>query len=159
MAEFCVRIANDDLVFSAAHFITWGPTACERLHGHSYRVATEVSGPLDEHQCVVDFAVVRGALKEIISELDHRVLLPAEHAALRVSAGAGEVEVGLADRRWVFPRDNCLLLPIADTTTELLARYVGERLRERLASQGVPAAAVRIEIGEGSGAAAVCELR
>ena len=161
MADFHVRIANDDLVFSAAHFITWGPAACERLHGHSYRVAAEVSGPLDEHQCVVDFAAVRGALEEIIAELDHRVLLPAEHAALRVSAGAEEVEVALADRRWVFPRDNCLLLPIAvpHTTTELLARYVGGRLRERLASQGVPAAAVRIEIGEGTGAAAVCELR
>jgi len=159
MAEFHVRIANDDLVFSAAHFITWGPAACERLHGHSYRVAAEVSGPLDEHQCVVDFLAVRGALREIIAELDHRVLLPAEHTSLRVSAGAEEVEVSLAQRRWVFPRDNCLLLPIADTTTELLARYIAERLRERLASQGTQAAAVRIEIGEGTGAAAVCELR
>jgi 6-pyruvoyltetrahydropterin/6-carboxytetrahydropterin synthase len=159
MADFHVRIANDDLVFSAAHFITWGSAACERLHGHSYRVATEVSGPLDEHQCVVDFAVVRAALREIIAELDHRVLLPAEHVALRVSVGAKEVEIVLADRRWLFPRDNCLLLPIANTTTELLARWVGGRLRERLASQGVSAAAVRIEISEGTGAAAVCELR
>ena len=61
MADFRVRIANDDLVFSAAHFITWGSTACERLHGHSYRVAAEVAGPLDRHQCVADFAAVHGA--------------------------------------------------------------------------------------------------
>ncbi len=159
MADFRVRIANDDLVFSAAHFITWGSTACERLHGHSYRVAAEVAGPLDGHQCVADFAAVHGALREIVAELDHRVLLPAGHAALRLSVGAAEVEVALAGRRWVFPRDNCLLLPIADTTTELLAQYVGGLLRERLASQGVSAAAVRIEIGEGTGAAAVCELQ
>ncbi|MEN6458990.1 MAG: 6-pyruvoyl tetrahydropterin synthase family protein [Thermoguttaceae bacterium] len=156
--QFHVRIAGDDLTFSAAHFITWGAAACERLHGHSYRVAAEVSGPLGEHECVVDFTVVRQSLRAILAEIDHRVLLPTEGAALRISAGDGEVEVGFADRRWVFPRDNCLLLPIANTTTELLARHVGRCLRERLSVQGVEAAALRIEIGEGTGDWAVCQL-
>ena len=45
MPNFHVRIANDDLVFSAGHFITLGGGRCERLHGHTYRVAAEVSGP------------------------------------------------------------------------------------------------------------------
>ncbi|MCE5266271.1 MAG: 6-pyruvoyl tetrahydropterin synthase family protein [Planctomycetaceae bacterium] len=158
MTEFQIRIASDDLVFSAAHFILWGSAACEHLHGHSYRVAAELSGPLDEHQCVVDFTVVRDALKQIVAELDHRVLLPTQHEALKVSCGDRQVEVSLADRRWSFPRDNCRLLPIANTTTELFARYVGERLQERLAGRGVTGVSVRIEIGEGTGASAVCCL-
>ncbi|MEN6450241.1 MAG: 6-pyruvoyl tetrahydropterin synthase family protein, partial [Thermoguttaceae bacterium] len=131
ISEFRVRVASDDLVFSAAHFITWGSTACERLHGHTYRAAAEVFGPLDGHQCVVDFTILRAVLKEILAELDHRVILPTEHSALRVTKGPSEVEASFDQRRWIFPSDNCLLLPIANTTTELLAAYVGQRLRER----------------------------
>jgi 6-pyruvoyltetrahydropterin/6-carboxytetrahydropterin synthase len=159
MPNFHVRIANDDLVFSAGHFITLGGGRCERLHGHTYRVAAEVSGPLDADQCIVDFVALRNALKAVIAELDHRMLLPTEHPAIRVSSQAGEIEVVFAERRWVFPADDCLLLPVANTTTEMLAQYVGERLLAALGSLGGNAPSrVRIEVGEGDGAAAVCEL-
>ena len=159
MPNFHVRIANDDLVFSAGHFITLGGGKCERLHGHTYRVAAEVSGPLDEDQCVVDFLALRNALKAVVAELDHRMLLPTQHPAIRVLSRAGEIEVAFAERRWVFPADDCLLLPVANTTTEMLAQYVGERLLAALGALGgsMPSR-VRIEIGEGGGAAAVCEL-
>jgi 6-pyruvoyltetrahydropterin/6-carboxytetrahydropterin synthase len=160
MNEFHDRIANDDLVFSAAHFITLEGGACERLHGHTYRVAADVYGPLNDYRYVVDFLVVREALKEIVAELDHRVLLPTQHPAIRVSPQSGEVEVTFADRRWVFPQNDCLLLPIANTTTEMLAQYVGEHLVAAIRlSSGISPARVRIEISEGSGYAAVCDLR
>jgi len=160
MTDFHIRIANDDLVFCAAHFITLEGGACERLHGHTFRVAAEVFGPLDDCQCVVDFLVVRNALKSIAAELDHRVLLPTQHPAIRVSSRPGEVEVTFAARRWVFPPDDCLLLPIANTTTEALAQYVGERLAAAMkSSYGVSPSRVRIEIGEGAGCAAICDLR
>ena len=159
MPEFHIRIAGDDLSFCAAHFITLEGGRCERLHGHTYRVAAEVFGPLDDCQCVVDFLVVRNALKSIVAELDHRMLLPTQHAAIRVSSRAGEVEATFADRRWVFPQDDCLLLPIANTTTEVLAQYVGERLAAALKSLGMASPSrLRIEIGEGTGCSAVCDL-
>jgi 6-pyruvoyltetrahydropterin/6-carboxytetrahydropterin synthase len=159
MPEFHVRVANDDLVFSAGHFITSQGGLCERLHGHSYRVAAGVSGPLDENQCVVDFLVVRNALKTVLAELDHRVLLPAQHPGIQVRARQREIEVRFADRHWVFPEDDCLLLPVANTTTELLAQYVGQRLLDALERQcGASSRRVRIEIGEGTGCSAVCEL-
>lgn len=160
MPSFHIRIANDDLVFCAGHFITFDDGKCERLHGHTYRVAAEVHGPLDENQCVVDFLAVRNALKVIIAELDHRMLLPTEHPTIHVSARSGEIEATFADRRWVFPKDNCLILPIVNTTTELLAQYVAERLRAAIDALGggVPGM-VRVEIAEGSGASAACELR
>ncbi len=157
MPHFHVRIASDDLIFSASHFITLEAGACERLHGHTYRVAAEVFGPLDDNQYVVDFLALRGALKNIASELDHRMLLPTEHPSIRVASDGGQVEVSFADRRWSFPDDDCLLLPIANTTTELLAQYIGQRLLARLPGLR-NAERVLIEIGEGSGASAVCEL-
>jgi 6-pyruvoyltetrahydropterin/6-carboxytetrahydropterin synthase len=38
-------------------------------------------------------------------------------------------------RRWVFPRGDCVLLPLVQTTAELLARHIGQALLERLAAQ------------------------
>jgi 6-pyruvoyltetrahydropterin/6-carboxytetrahydropterin synthase len=158
--DFHLRIANDDLVFSAAHFLIWKDGTCERLHGHSYRVAAEVFGPLDANQCVVDFLAVREALKAIIVEFDHRLLLPASHPAVHCSADGRQVEVVIGDRQWLFPAGDCLLLPIANATTELLAQYVGERLVAGLESLGVVGLrSVTIEIGEGSGYSAVCHCR
>jgi 6-pyruvoyltetrahydropterin/6-carboxytetrahydropterin synthase len=160
MNAFHVRIAHDDLVFCAAHFITLEGGACERLHGHTYRVAADVYGPLNDCRYVVDFLVVRQALKEIVAGLDHRVLLPTQHAAIHVLPRPGEVEATFADRRWVFPQDDCLLLPVANTTTESLAQYVGERLATAIElSSRVLLSRVRIEIGEGGGCAAICDLQ
>ena len=159
MPSFHIRIANDDLVFSAGHFITLGDGQCERLHGHTYHVAVEIFGPLGDQQYVVDFLAVGDVLKGIIGELDHRMLLPTQHPAIHVSLHEGEVEVIFGRRRWVFPEDDCLLLPVANTTTEMLAQYVGERLLARMVDLGfVTPSRVSVEIGEGDGAMAGCEL-
>jgi 6-pyruvoyltetrahydropterin/6-carboxytetrahydropterin synthase len=90
----------------------------------------EVSGPLDENQYVVDFIALRDELKKLTDELDHRMLLPTSHRLIRVTAGVAEVEaVFVPDgRRWVFPRGDCALLPVSNTTAELIAQYLGERL-------------------------------
>jgi 6-pyruvoyltetrahydropterin/6-carboxytetrahydropterin synthase len=158
--DFHIRVATDDLVFSAAHFLLWEDGTGEGLHGHSYRVAAEVFGPLDENQCVVDFIAVRHAIKAIVAELDHRVLLPGRHPAVRALADGRQIEVAFGDRRWVFPTEDCCLLPVANTTTELLAQYVGERLVAALASPSVAALrSVRIEISESGGCSAVCDCR
>jgi 6-pyruvoyltetrahydropterin/6-carboxytetrahydropterin synthase len=158
MPEFHIRVAGDEMVFDAAHFITTAE-GCERLHGHSYRVAAEVFGPLDEHQCVVDFLAVREALRAIVGELNHRVLLPAQHPSIHVSQRGHEIEAVCGERRWVFPQDNCLLLPVANTTTELLAQHVGRLLSDRLSARtSAPPERIRVEIAESSGASAVCEL-
>lgn len=159
MEHYRVRIAKDDLVFSAGHFITFAGNVCERLHGHNYRVAAEVAGPLDENCYVVDFVALRDTLKAIVDELDHRVLLPTEHPQIRVSADEREVTATFGDRRWVFPRGDCMLLPVANTTAELLARHIGLRLREALeARTGARPALVRIEVDECFGQSAICEI-
>jgi 6-pyruvoyltetrahydropterin/6-carboxytetrahydropterin synthase len=157
--SYHVRLAKDYFVFSAAHFITYAGNICERLHGHNYRVVAEVHGPLDENHYVVDFIAVRDALRAICEELDHHMLLPTQHPQIRVTAGQREVEVAFEDRRWVFPRGDCILLPIANTTTELLARQVGLKLLDELQGRcGVRPPRVRIEVDENHGQWGVWEL-
>jgi len=71
--SYHVRVTKDYLVFSAAHFITIGDNICERLHGHNYRIAAEVYGPLNENQYVFDFIALRDALRQLVDELDHNI--------------------------------------------------------------------------------------
>jgi 6-pyruvoyltetrahydropterin/6-carboxytetrahydropterin synthase len=157
--QYSVRVTKDTLVFSAAHFITFGDNICERLHGHNYRVLGEIRGPLEANGYVVDFIALRDSLAALVAELDHRMLLPTGHPTIRVQADEREVLVTFEDRRWVFPRGDCVLLPIANTTTELIARHLGERLRENLARRtGVRPSFVRIEVDENHGQWGICEL-
>jgi 6-pyruvoyltetrahydropterin/6-carboxytetrahydropterin synthase len=157
--RFSIRLGGDDLVFCAAHLAVWSNGEGERLHGHSFRVSAVLGGPLDRAGCVVDFLVARRELRSILAELDHRVLLPRECPGLRIEAAAGQVHASLADRRWSFPADDCLLVPLANTSTEMLAEYIGRRLLDALAAAGHAAPLeLTVEIGEGSGCSALAVL-
>lgn len=157
--RFWVRVTKDYLVFSAGHFITFAGNQCERLHGHNYRITAEVFGPLDENHYVVDFVALRDALHAIATELDHHMLLPTQHPTIHVVADEREVTVTFEECRWVFPLCDCLLLPIPNTTTELLARYVGHKLLASLAARGCPQPErIRIAIDECEGQIGVCEI-
>lgn len=150
--RFWVRLAKESLVFSAAHFITFNGNVCERLHGHNYRVVAHVLGPLDENQYVVDFIALRDMLQKIVLELDHHMLLPTEHQAIQVQADSREVTVTFEDRRWIFPRGDCVLLPVPNTTAELLARYIGQHLQANwLAAKKTNLSHLRIEVDENHG--------
>lgn len=123
-----VRLAKEQFTFSAAHFITYDGDVCEPLHGHNYRVAAEFAGPVDENQYVVDFIAARDALIAITRRLDHRVLLPTSHPRISVEQDEREVTARFDDRRWVFPASDCVLLPVANTTAEMLANFIGGEL-------------------------------
>jgi 6-pyruvoyltetrahydropterin/6-carboxytetrahydropterin synthase len=147
--SYKVRIEKERLVFSAAHFITYAGDVCEPLHGHNYRVYAEVEGPLDENQYVIDFIALRDAMQRIVDGLDHRVLLPTQHPMIHVreeqGGEQGEVVATFGKRRWVFPRQDCVLLPVANSTAELLATYIAQRLVESLNS--LQAAGTSLEVG------------
>lgn len=61
--------------FSAAHNLRNFRGKCEALHGHNWKVEIVLSGKdLDESGVVLDFAEVKAATSEIMSEIDHRYL-------------------------------------------------------------------------------------
>lgn len=157
---FRVRVTKDHLVFSAAHFITFNGNICERLHGHNWRTAVELTGPLDENSYVFDFIALRDRLQDIVNQLDHRVLLPTLHEAIRVTESEREVEATFEDRRWIFPREDCVLLPIANTTAELIARWIASELRPAVeAQEGASISTIQVEVEENFGQWAICEVK
>ena len=158
-AQFRVRVTKDHLVFSAAHFITFNGNICERLHGHNWRTAVELTGPLDENRYVFDFIALRDAMQKIVNELDHHVLLPTQHRQIRVQSDEREVTATCEDRRWVFPREDCVLLPVENTTAEEIAAWIATRLRSVIAAQpGANISIIQVEVEENFGQWAICEL-
>jgi 6-pyruvoyltetrahydropterin/6-carboxytetrahydropterin synthase len=160
-AEYRVQLDKEQHVFSAAHFITFNGNVCERLHGHNYGVRVEVAAPLDENHYVIDFIALRDELKRITDTLDHRVLLPTDHPLILVTDGEVEIEAVFTPdaRRWVFPRGDCALLPVPNTTAELLARYIGLQLLDALAARGLSRPArLTVEIDENHGQRGCCTL-
>jgi len=149
-----VRLRKAVHVFSAGHFITLNDTLCEPIHGHNWTVAVEVDGPLDAHGMVVDFIALRDAVTAIVQSLDHRMLLPTANPLLAVSretgpGGTSEVTIRFQQRRWVFPADECVLLPVVNTTAELLAGWIGEQLIGRLDRAGQPLpGSLQVEVDE-----------
>jgi 6-pyruvoyltetrahydropterin/6-carboxytetrahydropterin synthase len=159
--RYHIRLDKEHHVFSAAHFITFAGNVCERLHGHNYRVSCEVHGELDENQYVVDFIAVRDELRKILDELEHRTLLPAIHPLICVVADAREVTATFTPdgRRWVFPLDDCVILPVANTTAELLANWIGMRLLAALQERtGSRPERLQIGVDENNGQWGVCEI-
>src|SRR5262245_55932183 len=131
-----VRVTKDTLVFSAGHFITFNGDHCERIHGHNYRVAVEVEGPLDENSYVFDFIALRDQPKSFSDELDHRMLLPANSPLILLEDDGPNVVARYRERHWSFPREECVILPVPNTTAEMLATYIASRLREAWTALG-----------------------
>jgi 6-pyruvoyltetrahydropterin/6-carboxytetrahydropterin synthase len=148
--DFSVSVAKDYLVFSSAHFITFAGHRCEGLHGHNYRARATVEGSLDEDTWFVfDFVVLKRLMKELCDEIDHKVLLPLESSKVHVTEEGDAVHVAVEGQpRYRFPRIDCALLPVPNTTVEMLAELLALRLRaqlEQLGARGLTAIEMEVE--------------
>ena len=96
----------------------------------------------------------------LCDEIDHLVLLPLQSDRVKVAEKGEMVEVAVDGKpRYVFPRRDCALLPIPNTTVEMLAQLLTDRLRvelETLGARGVTA--IEMEVEENIGQAAVYRL-
>ena len=154
-----VEVSKESFVFSAAHFITFAGDICERLHGHNYGVRVTVEGPLDENRYVVDFIALRDAVLRQTMALDHHVLLPEEHAEIKVTRDGDEITATFRDRRWVFPLEDCILLPVINTTAEEIARVIAERVREETFEEfSGKLSYIEVGVDENHGQWGICRL-
>ncbi|HMP04017.1 MAG TPA: 6-carboxytetrahydropterin synthase [Gemmatales bacterium] len=155
--RFQVRVTKDHLTFCSGHFITYEGSCCERLHGHNYRVAVEVEGPLDENRYVFDFIALKNLTQSLTDELDHRMMLPLESPYILVAQTGGQIEVRFEERMWSFPEGDCVLLPVANTTAELLAAHLARRLQQLLKEKhDFEPDRLSVEVEESPGQSARC---
>lgn len=154
MERWSIDLAKENFKFSAAHFLIFPDGSAERLHGHNYRVFVEIEARLSVHGLVLDFKHVKPIVRELCDELDEHWLIPGEHPVLRAAERAdGIVEVRYMDRFYAAPREDVIVLPINNTSSENLAAWVGRELRRRLALRfaDVEVLALRLAVEETSG--------
>lgn len=159
--EFRVSVDKDYLVFASAHFITFAGHRCEGLHGHNYRARVTIEGRLNEEAWFVfDFVELKRIMRKLCDEIDHLVLLPLQSDRVQVKEDGENVLVAVdGSPRYVFPRRDCALLPIPNTTVEMLAEMLIDRLRAALKENGATGlTAIEMEVEENFGQSATCRV-
>ncbi|HVD33102.1 MAG TPA: 6-carboxytetrahydropterin synthase [Gemmatimonadales bacterium] len=137
-SSFRVQVSKDYLVFASAHFITFKGHQCETLHGHNYRVGVAVEGAVEaETLFVLDFSVLKQITRKLVDRIDHKVLLPTLNPKLAFREDGDRIAVDyFGQPTYVFPKRDCALLPIPNSTAEMLAQYLGSQVREELVAGG-----------------------
>jgi 6-pyruvoyltetrahydropterin/6-carboxytetrahydropterin synthase len=138
---------RSNIRFSSAHIIP-EYEKCGRLHGHTYAVHVKVSGLPDKKGIILDFSILKDILREIVSDLDHRILIPEKNNAVNIIKEKNSVRVSALGKDYIFPLDDCVFLPINSTSAENLAAYILERILNKVT---LPDNVKNIEIGVDEG--------
>jgi 6-pyruvoyltetrahydropterin/6-carboxytetrahydropterin synthase len=123
------------LKFSACHFIP-GHDKCGRLHGHTYAVHVRLEGEKNRSGYIADFYDVKKVIKDIIEELDHRVLIPKRHPDVKLTCARDSVRMEVGAKKYLFPAEDVLLLDLPAVTAEHLAEYILEKAAPPIARMG-----------------------
>ena len=159
-----LRVDRPEHKFSCAHMTIFPAGTKERLHGHNFQVAAAVQlGELrDELQ--LDFAQLKAVMASLCAELREHMLIAAHSPHVKVLSGQGPaMHVVVCGKRYAFPADEVLLLPIANVVVEQLAVYLWQRVYQAMAElfdkAGVRAMEVTVTESPGQGASyrAACQ--
>jgi len=133
--RFSIEVAKDYFNFASAHFLVFADGKREPLHGHNYQVSVALEGELDRAGVVLDFIAFKPVVKQVCDSLDHRTLIQTESPNVAVRQQRKEVEIRYKKQRLILPRTDVVLLPLVNTSTELLAEYVANRIRQKVRQQ------------------------
>lgn len=159
MPSFKIEVSKDYTIFAAAHFVTYDGDQIEPLHGHNYRTAASLEGDLEATGYVANFSVLKRALRGLCDHLDHHLLLPTGNSLLAIERDGDAFVVRGGGKQYRFPAADVIQLPIANTTSELLADWLGAALEAELRAGGAlrpGLKALTVEVQESFGQRAIC---
>jgi len=123
---FEVNVSKDTFKFNAAHFVAF-PGFRERLHGHNYRVGVRLlcDRQIGADGYVIDFGCVKDVCKKVCKRLNEHFICPQYSDVLQIEHENGSVRIECEDGAvFVFPRQDCCILPLVHATTEELSIYL-----------------------------------
>lgn len=139
-----------NIKFSASHFIP-EHEKCSRLHGHNYAIHFKAAGKPNEQGIIMDFVTLKKALRELISPIDHKTIIPSKSDAIKIvkDESRGQLNVKLKEGKFYsFPLEDVVLLDIKTSSAEELGEYF---MRQLIASDVIPDNVDEIEIGVDEG--------
>jgi 6-pyruvoyltetrahydropterin/6-carboxytetrahydropterin synthase len=78
---------------------------------------------------------------------------------IKVEVQEKEVVVRFREKRWIFPKEDCMLLPIINTTAEEIAGWIAESIRNKLYSKiGDRLEWIEIGVDENNGQWGYCRM-
>ena len=91
-------------------------------------------------------------MRRICDRLDHHFLMPAQSEHLNIKEADGEWLIEFQNKRYVFPAEDVLVLPVDNITAERLAEHIcGQLLKkiQELASANISSMTVGVEEAPG----------
>ncbi|WP_317930880.1 6-pyruvoyl trahydropterin synthase family protein [Halioxenophilus sp. WMMB6] len=147
-----ISIAKEYLKFSAAHFTIFSRHERERLHGHNFTVAAEITASVDANGMTSNYRVYKDVLKSCCDFLDEYVLLPGNSPFLEITQQGEQYQVQFADQTLHFLCSDTKVLPITNTTVEEFSNYILSQLlgdKRLAASSDIQKLAVTVASGPG----------
>jgi 6-pyruvoyltetrahydropterin/6-carboxytetrahydropterin synthase len=131
---YVVHLAKEPFKFSCSHFTILSAQKAERLHGHNYqvRVDIEVKAIDPKLGMAFDFNDVKPLIRSFCDQLDERILLPLNSPFLQLERSGGQIGVKFGAKNYSFPQEDTVCLPLANITSEELARFASEQLTEKM---------------------------
>lgn len=131
---YMIHLAKEPFKFSCSHFTILSKDHAERLHGHNYQLRVDIAVSQTDPALgmAFDFNAVKPLIRALCDELDERILLPTKSPYLTLKQSTEQVEVTFGKKHYVFPTDDTLCLPLANISSEELARHLCERLLQSM---------------------------
>jgi len=145
-----IEIEKQYLHFSAAHFTIFSAQERERLHGHNFRLAVEITGEIDSNGLCFDYAIYKKILKDLCHQYDEYTLIAKESPYLQITEDDDFYFVKHNDRTQPLLKTDTILLPVKNVTIEELSHYFLQQLvadQVHLAKLKICAFEVRVSSG------------
>ena len=150
-----IRLAKENMKFSAAHFTLFNAHERERLHGHNFRVEVDIEARMLGNGMCFDYGIYKDRVVALCRELNEWMILPTRSQYLRIEEEGEHVFAHFNGQRIPFLRSDVKLLPIENATLEEFAAWFLQRLgedRDALRAHGILAIEVRVFSGPGQSA-------
>lgn len=147
-----LSLSKEYLKFSASHFTIFDDKQAEALHGHNYYLSVDFTFSKidDKTQIAMNFQTLKEKLKSLCDKLDEKILVPEQSPFLNIVDSPHykhHVEIQYSKRHYVFPREEALILPLKNITSEALAEYLYSMIKEEV----TPAEGISVSVMETSG--------
>lgn len=146
-----IKIQNEYLKFSVAHFTIFSATERERLHGHNFNVSVALRAPVGAEGLCFDYNIVKRDLRKLCDALDEYVLIAGQSPHLDIDEHDGYLRVRFADETLLLPRSDTLVLPITNVTAEELSAHLLAQLLSGDLVDGYGVSELTVTVASGPG--------
>ena len=85
--------------------------------------------------------------------MDHRILIPKNSKVVKIDEDKNNIRLTFNDKEYLFPMNDCLLLPIESTSAETLSMYIlNQILLKNIFNNNIKKIEICVDEGYGQGA-------